>query len=70
MDPFGSVAPTNLSQNVNTSKIIKESCNTDVSNAQQQQHDSTQESIDGGNHSHHIHQIVRYPFIVFEMIEQ
>lgn len=57
MDPFGSVAPTNLSQNVNTSKIIKESCNTDASNAQQQQHDSTQEGVDG-NHSHHIHQIV------------
>lgn len=26
-------------------------------NAQQQQHDSTQETVDAGNH-HHIHQIV------------
>lgn len=25
---------------------------------QQQQHDATQDNMDGGNHSHHIHQIV------------
>lgn len=61
IDPFGAPVPTNLSQNVNNSKLIKESCNPDGSTQQQQQqqtHDSSQENIDGGNHSHHIHQTV------------
>lgn len=57
IDPFGGSAPTNLSQNVNNTKIIKESCNPDATN---QPHDATHETVDAGNHSHHIHQIVSF----------
>lgn len=61
LDPFGVPLPTNLSQNVNHAKIIKESISTETTPPLQ--HDSSQESVDDVSHQHHIHQIVSTNYV-------
>lgn len=55
IDPYTGSITSHITQNLQSTKLMKESCNPDATN---QPHDATHETVDAGNHTHHIHQIV------------